>query len=96
MSAIGGYFELELRKGEHYHKEALRLNTARNSFEYILRARGYKKVYMPYYTCEVMFQPLKKLEIEYSFYHIDESFEICNLPILKESEALLYTNYFAL
>lgn len=96
MSAIGGYFELELRKGEHYHKEALRLNTARNSFEYILRARGYKKVYMPYYTCEVMFQPLKKLEIEYSFYHIDESFEICNLPILKEGEALLYTNYFAL
>ena len=43
MSAIGGYFELELRKGEHYHKEALRLNTARNSFEYILRARGYKR-----------------------------------------------------
>ena len=96
MSAIGGYFELELRKGEHYHTGALRLNTARNSFEYVLRARGYKKVYMPYYTCEVMFQPLKKLEIEYSFYHIDESFEICNLPILKESEALLYTNYFAL
>lgn len=96
MSAIGGYFELELRKGEHYHKEALRLNTARNSFEYILRARGYKKVYMPYYTCEVMFQPLKKLEIEYSLYHIDKSFEICNLPILKEGEALLYTNYFAL
>lgn len=96
MSAIGGYFELELRKGEHYHKGALRLNTARNSFEYVLRARGYKKVYMPYYTCDVMFQPLKKLEIEYSFYHIDESFEICNLPILKEGEALLYTNYFAL
>ena len=26
--AIGGYFELELSKGEHYHKGALRLNTA--------------------------------------------------------------------
>lgn len=33
--AIGGYFELELRKGEHYHKDALRLNTARNCFEYV-------------------------------------------------------------
>lgn len=96
MDAIGGYFELELRKGEHYHKDALRLNTARNCFEYILRARGYKKVYMPYYTCEVMFQPLNKLEIEYTFYHIDERFEICDLPILNEGEALLYTNYFAL
>lgn len=43
MDAIGGYFELELRKGEHYHKDALRLNTARNCFEYILLARKYKK-----------------------------------------------------
>ncbi len=35
MDAIGGYFELELRKGEHYHKDALKLNTARNCFEYV-------------------------------------------------------------
>lgn len=96
MDAIGGYFELELRKGEHYHKDALKLNTARNCFEYVLRARGYKKVYMPYYTCDVMFQPLDKLQIEYSFYHIDKHFEICEPPILNEGEAILYTNYFAL
>jgi len=43
MNAIGGYFELEQRKGEHYHPKALRLNTARNCFVYIFRARGYKK-----------------------------------------------------
>lgn len=42
--AIGGYFELELRKGEHYHKNALRLNTARNCFEYVLLVRKYTKV----------------------------------------------------
>ena len=34
--AIGGYFELELSKGEHYHKGALRLNTARNCLESLL------------------------------------------------------------
>ena len=33
--AIGGYFELELRNGAHYHKDAIRLNTARNCFEYV-------------------------------------------------------------
>lgn len=96
MTAIGGYFELELNKGEHYHKNALKLNTARNCFEYILRARGYKRIYMPYYTCEVMFQPLDKLKIEYVYYHINEQFEIVELPILKDGEAILYTNYFAL
>ena len=51
MEAIGGYFELELRKGKHYHENALRLNSARNAFEYILRVRNYKKIYIPYYTC---------------------------------------------
>lgn len=34
-TAIGGYFEFELRKGAHYHKDALRLNAARNCFEYV-------------------------------------------------------------
>lgn len=87
MEAIGGYFELELRKGEHYHQDALRLNTARNCFEYILLARKYTKVYIPYYTCEVMLQPLHKLHIAYEFYHINESLEPVEIIQLGKSEA---------
>lgn len=93
---IGGYFELELRGGKHYHKEALRLNSARNSFEYVLRAKNYTKVYIPYYTCEVMLEPVQKLCIDYEFYHINEKFEPAVLPKLKANEAFLYTNYFGL
>ena len=96
MDAIGGYFELELRKGEHYHKNALRLNTARNCFEYILLARKYKKVYIPYYTCEVMLQPLHKYHIGYEFYSIDMNLEPQDLISLNDNEAFLYTNYFGL
>lgn len=96
MEAIGGYFELELRKGEHYHQDALRLNTARNCFEYILLTRKYTKVYIPYYTCEVMLQPLHKHHITYEFYHINESLEPVEIIQLGNSEALLYTNYFGL
>ncbi len=96
MEAIGGYFELELRKGKHYHENALRLNSARNAFEYILRVRNYKKIYIPYYTCEVMLQPLKNLGIEYEFYHIKSDLEPTKLPTLKTNEAFLYTNYFGL
>ena len=91
--AIGGYFELELRHGEHYHKDALRLNTARNCFEYILRARKYTKVYIPYYTCEVMLEPLNKCNVAYDFYHINEQLEVFHL---EPSEAFLYTNYYGL
>lgn len=93
---IGGYFELELRGGEHYHKGALCLNSARSCFEYVLRARRYKKVYLPYYTCEIMVQPCQLLHIDYKFYHIDRNFEPVVLPELKEGEAFLYTNYFGL
>lgn len=97
MECIGGYFGLELLPcGEHFHKEALRLHTARMGFEYILLARQYKKVYLPYYTCEVVLEPLQKLNVEYEFYPINPSFEPVNIIELQSNEAFLYTNYFGL
>lgn len=96
MDAIGGYFDLELRSGEHYHKEAIRLNTARNCLEYILMARHYKKIYIPFYTCEVILEPIKKLGISYEFYRINYDLEPETIPQVKEDEAFLYTNYFGL
>lgn len=96
MKAIGGYFSLELPLREEYHKDALRLNTGRNCLEYILRTRGYKKVYIPYYTCEVILEPFKKLDIPYEFYYINNDLEIKDRFTLKSDEALLYTNYFGL
>ncbi len=93
--AIGGYFELELSKGEEYHKGAIRLNTGRNAFEYILRAKQYKKVYLPYYTCDVMLEPIEKLVLEVEFYHIDENLlPLFDYSKVKDSEVFVYTNYF--
>lgn len=96
MDSIGGYFSLELPQREEYHKDALRLNTGRNCLEYILRARGYKKVYVPYYTCEAAMEPVIKLGIPYEYYHIDIHLEIRDHFTLKADEALLYTNYYGL
>lgn len=96
MEAIGGYFSLELQFREEYHKGAIRLNTGRNCLEYIMRARGYKKVYIPYYTCEAVMEPINKLGVRYEFYHIDIHFEIRDRFTLKADEALLYTNYLGL
>jgi hypothetical protein len=96
MKPIGGYFSLELPHGEEYHKDAIRLNTGRNCLEYILKARGYKKVYLPYYTCGVVLEPFEKLGVSYEFYHIDINFEISDMFTLKAGEALLYVNYYGL
>lgn len=96
MEAIGGYFSLELPQRGEYHKDAIRLNTGRNCLEYVLRVRRYKKVFVPYYTCEAVMEPINKLGVPYEFYHIDIHFEIRDRFTLKEGEALLYTNYFGL
>ena len=96
MQPIGGYFSLELPKKEEYHKNAIKLNTGRNCLEYILRARGYRKVYIPYYTCDVILEPFMKLGIDYEFYHVDINLEIRDEFSFKSNEALLYVNYYGL
>ena len=94
---IGGYFELELNKNSEYHQSALRLNTGRNALEYILEANHYSKIYLPYFTCDVLLQPIKNLEIEFEFYKIDEKLEpIFDFSKIEEGECFLYTNYFGL
>src|SRR5690606_35186346 len=96
MKEIGGYFGLELDNHDHYHKNAVFLNTARNCFEYILQARKINKVYLPYYTCDVILEPIVTQNIDYEFYSIDENFDpIINFK-LGEFEVLLYVNYFGI
>lgn len=94
--AIGGYFELELPHHEEYHKKALRLNSGKNCLEYILRCRNYSKVYVPYYTCDVVLKPFQELGIAYEFYHVNMHLELSHDLHLNSGEALLYTNYYGL
>ena len=96
MKAIGGYFELELNDfGTVYHDNLVALNSGRNAFEYILIQKKYKKIYIPYYTCDVTLQPLKRQNIDYEFYYIDKEFFPIGVKPQKR-EALLYVNYFGL
>ena len=96
--AIGGYLELETKPQKNYHhQDLLHLNTARNSFEYVLRARKYTHVYIPYFTCDVLLEPLRKLNIEYTFYDVDNKLEpIFDYNLLRKNEGFLLTNYFGI
>ena len=96
MKAIGGYFSLELPEGESYYPNALALNTGRSCIEYILRCRHYRKLYIPYYTCDSVLEPLAKLGVAYEFYHINNELEPFETPHLLHDEAFVYTNYFGL
>jgi len=96
MNSIGGYFELELPFKEVYYPELIPLNSGRSCLEYILKAGSYSKIYLPYYICEVILELINKLGIEFEFYSINEDFTIKDKIILKETEVLLYVNYFGL
>lgn len=96
MKEIGGYFELQLRKGEHYHKGAVQLNTARNCLEYILRAKKYRKIYIPYLDSEVIWEPMEKLGIEYEFYSVDYRLDPVFDKQLNKDEVFFYSDTYGI
>lgn len=98
MQPIGGYFELELtNRGGFLHDDGVLLNSGRNALEYIFCALGdVRHIYVSYYTCDVVLEPIAKLNIPYNFYHINQSFELDVLPALNAGEYLIYTNYFGI
>ena len=96
MDPIGGYFSLELNEGRELHKGALRLNAGRYALEYVLKARKYKKVYLPYYICDSVLEPISRTGVSFEFYHINDQLEPLENLHPTECEAVLYVNYFGL
>lgn len=95
MKEIGGYFELEKTRGNgEFYPNLIALNTARNSFAYICRARSIKKVYIPFFLCDSIIETCKREDVLYELYHVDSSF----LPIfnktLADNEYLYLVNYY--
>ena len=96
VKAIGGYFDLQLPLLEEFYPSLIKLNTGRNALEYILKVNGYTCIYIPYYTCEVILEPIKKLGIEYHFYTLDKDLDPIIDFKIESNECLLYTNYFGI
>lgn len=97
MKAIGGYFELaDYEEGRGFpHPDGVLLNTGRNALEYILRSIGeVKGIYLPYFTCDVVLEPLKKLHIPWAFYHINGKFEMVEDIRPQKGEYIIANNYF--
>lgn len=97
MKEIGGYFELELNNTGSFHSSAIAVNSGRNAFEMILTVRRYKKVFLPFFFCDVLLEPLKKLEIEVKYYDLQENWlPEFDFQQLNSDSCLLYINYFGI
>lgn len=91
---IGGYFELEMLEKKEFYSKAIALNCARNCLRYLIRAYNIKKIYLPYYTCNVVWQSIRSENCKMEFYHIDENFLPTNE--FNKDDFILYTNYFGI
>ena len=92
MKEIGGYFELELNKGEELYSNAIRLNSARNCLRYLVRRKNIKKIQIPAYTCPVVWEVLEAEGCDIIYYEINE--DMLPSSELDRSLYVLYTNYF--
>lgn len=93
---IGGYIGLQIPKGSSYYPALIPLNTGRNALEYILKIKKYSTIYMPYFTCEVLLEPIKKLGVNYQFYKLNEDLDPIIDFEMDDRSCLLYTNYFGI
>ena len=94
---IGGYIELELPRIDvsGYKKiidSKIAINSGRNGIRYIIKAYDIKKLYVPFYTCPVVWEAIEQEKVELLFYSINDRL----LPDCEfESDSyILYTNYF--
>ena len=90
---IGGYIELALpEKIHHYHKKAVAVNSGRNGLRYIIRAYSIKDIWVPYFTCHVVWDALKAENCNLHFYHIDEN--MMPKQDFAANAYIVYTNYY--
>lgn len=96
IKEIGGYFGLEELISNEYYPDLTAVNNARCALLYIIKARHYNKVYLPYFLCDSVRLVLEREKIPFEEYRIDRDF----LPVLdiktNPEEVVYIVNYYGL
>lgn len=93
MKEYGGYIELDTYKLPMLHESAIALNCGRNCLAYLIEAKNIKKILLPYFMCDSVFNLCRKYHIEMSFYHINERLIPQNI-MLNDDTWLYVMNYY--
>ncbi len=93
---IGGYFELEHNCGKEYYSDLIALNTARNALVYVVRAKKYRKVYIPSFLCASVSGVLDRENISYNYYGVDKNFMPIFQDEMDEDEVMYIVNYYGI
>ena len=93
MKEIGGYLELEHFDGRMLHEKAVPLNCGRNCLAYLIQSKGIKKLAVPFFMCDCVFDTCEKYGTELIYYHIKSDF----MPdeIVRDADTWIYImNYY--
>jgi hypothetical protein len=97
MKPIGGFFELEVQAGQsQYHEGAIALSNGRACLNFILQQTHPNKIWLPFYTCDALLDPIQLHQIPYEFYGVNKDLEPDQDFHLRDGEYLIYINYFGL
>lgn len=92
---IGGYIEFEHFHGREYHENALPLNSGRHCVEYLVLAKGIRKILLPFYMCSSVRDICDRLGVETGFYHTGIDFRlIIDDKAPDDGEWIYIVNYY--
>jgi len=95
-SEIGGYLDISANaplNNKICYDYAL--NAARFCLEYILVERGYKSIWLPYYSCDSLTKAASRAGAKVHYYNIDNNF----FPLIEgdiQDSPILFINYYGL
>lgn len=96
MREIGGYIELDRYTGSMLHGNGLKLNSGRGALDYVLKARGIKKILMPKFMCDACNQVLEENSVSVRYYSIGKDLKPTE-PIgsdRAEDEWIFFVNFY--
>ena len=94
MREIGGYIEFEHYRGSLLHEDAIALNCGRNCLAYLFKSRGIKKIKVPYFICNSIFNVCDREGVEKDYYRIDSTFKPVSEMTLESDEWLYLVNLY--
>lgn len=96
MKEMGGYFEWYIEEGKMYHEQGYALNSGRACYSYLLKQKGYKRVYLPKYICDSMVTTTHKAGASINYYDVNQNFLPSVQHTMNAEEVIVIVNYFGL
>jgi hypothetical protein len=95
---IGGYFSLEvpLRSNSlsNLRTNAYYFQSARAALAALLTELKPKRIFLPFFICDVVISSVQFVGVEFEFYALSQSLNMAEEIYLNEEDVLLYVDYF--